>query len=178
MIENRVELELLSEFEKDEAVDLVDKWRFHLGFEVSELNRDKPWGAYWKIDKEQTESFLDLFFPEMKEVYKKHGLDYSPKLLLVAPNKKLSWQYHERRAEEWKVIFGTVGVKQNDFDDEPTEEKRYKAGDRVSLKNRERHRLAGKNGWGLVAEVWIHTDKERLSDEEDIVRVKDEFDRK
>lgn len=42
----------------------------------------------------------------------------------------------------------------------------------------ERHRLVGMDGWGLVAEVWIHTDKDKLSDEADIVRLQDDTGRK
>ena len=50
-------------------------------------------------------------------------------------------------------------------------------GDIIQLKQGERHRLIGLNGWGIVAEIWRHTDAENPSDEDDIVRVQDDFGR-
>lgn len=32
-------------------------------------------------------------------------------------------------------------------------------------------------GWGVVAEIWQHTDKDNPSNEDDIVRVQDDFGR-
>ena len=39
------------------------------------------------------------------------------------------------------------------------------------------HRLVGLSNWGIIAEIWQHTDPEKPSDEEDIVRVQDDFGR-
>ena len=33
------------------------------------------------------------------------------------------------------------------------------------------------NDYAVVAEIWIHTDKDNLSDEEDIVRLEVDYDR-
>jgi len=52
-----------------------------------------------------------------------------------------------------------------------------KRGDTITLKKGERHRLVGLNEWGIVAEIWIHTDANHPSDEEDIVRLQDDFGR-
>jgi len=51
-------------------------------------------------------------------------------------------------------------------------------GDSVELKQGERHRLIGLDQWGIVAEIWRHTDIENPSDEDDIVRLQDDFGRK
>ena len=100
----------------------------------------------------------------------------SPKILVVAPEKRLSWQYHNRRAEIWKLIGGTAAVITSSTDHE--NEKMYlKIGDIVQLKQGERHRLVGLETWGIVAEIWRHTDAENPSDEEDIVRLQDDFGR-
>jgi hypothetical protein len=45
------------------------------------------------------------------------------------------------------------------------------------LKQGERHRLIGLDGWGIVAEIWQHTNAQQPSDEDDIVRVQDDFGR-
>ena len=100
----------------------------------------------------------------------------SPKILVVQPGKRLSWQYHHRRAEIWQVITGPVGVIRSDTDEEGLL-KTFKTGESIRLKQGERHRLVGLNDWGVLAEFWQHTDADNPSDEEDIVRVQDDFGR-
>ena len=100
----------------------------------------------------------------------------SPKILVVAPQKRLSWQYHHRRAEIWKLIGGSAGVVISDTDEE-NEAQHLQIGDIVQLKQGERHRLIGLEGWGIVAEIWRHTDANNPSDEDDIVRLQDDFGR-
>jgi hypothetical protein len=53
----------------------------------------------------------------------------------------------------------------------------YDSGDFVELQQGERHRLIGLDGWGVVAEIWQHTDVNLPSDESDIVRLQDDFGR-
>jgi len=50
-------------------------------------------------------------------------------------------------------------------------------GDVIRLEKGERHRLVGLDGWGVLAEIWQHTDADNPSDEDDIVRVQDDFGR-
>ena len=50
-------------------------------------------------------------------------------------------------------------------------------GDQIVLQQGERHRLIGLDDYSVVAEIWQHTDKENSSDEEDIIRVQDDFGR-
>ncbi len=161
---------------KIEAVEEVDKWRFDLGFFAEEINIDKPWGAYWKIDKDETSYFLNSFFPELKNALIDKEQDLSPKLLLIAPGERLSWQYHERRAEEWKVLAGEVMVPTSETD-EVDKVHTLTTGESISLPKGNRHRLVGTKGGGLVAEIWVHTDETCPSDEEDIVRIQDDYGR-
>ncbi len=48
-------------------------------------------------------------------------------------------------------------------------------GTTVSLIKGECHRLVGVNEWGIIAEIWQHTDANNPSNEDDIVRVQDDF---
>ena len=41
----------------------------------------------------------------------------------------------------------------------------------------ERHRIIGTSEYAIIAEIWIHTDKDNPSDEDDIVRIQDDFNR-
>lgn len=61
--------------------------------------------------------------------------------------------------------------------DEQQESTTLNIGGIIQLKQGERHRLVGLDNWGIVAEIWQHTDAANPSDEEDIIRVQDDFGR-
>lgn len=147
-----------------------------LGFDIISEDRNRPWGGFLVIDETQAKKFADHFFPEEDFDQLKISEKLSPKILLVAPEKRLSWQYHFRRAEIWRCIEGTVAVATSLTDQE---EKKHvlQIGDKIKLSQGERHRLIGLDDWGVVAEIWQHTDAEFPSDEDDIVRLQDDFGR-
>jgi mannose-6-phosphate isomerase-like protein (cupin superfamily) len=95
---------------------------------------------------------------------------------VVAPTKRLSWQYHHRRAEIWRVIKGQAGVVRGNTDTENDLEV-LNIGDTITLQQGERHRLVGLDDYAVIAEIWQHTDANNPSDEDDIVRVQDDFGR-
>jgi mannose-6-phosphate isomerase-like protein (cupin superfamily) len=88
----------------------------------------------------------------------------------------LSWQYHHRRAEIWRVIHGQAGLVTSDTDEEGTLQV-LNVGDTITLQQGERHRLIGLSDYAVIAEIWQHTDANHPSNEEDIVRVQDDFGR-
>jgi len=96
--------------------------------------------------------------------------------LIVKPEARLSWQYHYRRAEIWQIFRGTVGIIRSE-DDNEGDLVEYTESAQVKLAQGERHRLIGLSDYGIVAEIWQHT-SDIASDESDIVRVQDDFDRK
>ena len=53
----------------------------------------------------------------------------------------------------------------------------HETGSKIMLGQNERHRLVGLNDWGMVAEIWQHIDANNPSDENDIIRVQDDFGR-
>ena len=106
----------------------------------------------------------------------KIGGKLSPKILIVKPNARLSWQYHSRRAEIWQIYKGSAGIIRSNSDVE-NEIEVYNEGDQLVLQQGERHRLIGLNEASVVAEIWQHTDANHPSDEEDIIRVQDDFGR-
>ena len=61
--------------------------------------------------------------------------------------------------------------------DEEKETEEPSIGDIIQIKQRERHRLIGLDRWGITAEIWRHTDAKNPSNEDDIVRVQDDFGR-
>lgn len=146
------------------------------GFKIDRQDQTRPWGGFFVIDESQAQKFADTYFDSISVDDLKISGKLSPKILVVAPEKRLSWQYHHRRAEIWRVVKGVVGVVTSDTDDEG-ELKKYQPGEEIRLKQGERHRLVGLNEWGVLAEIWQHTDSGHPSDEDDIVRVQDDFGR-
>lgn len=146
------------------------------GFEIESIDKERPWGGFFVINESQAQAFANEYFNGMDVQELKISGKLSPKILIVGPNKRLSWQYHHRRAEIWQVVKGEVGVVTSETDEEH-ELRILKEGDTIKLSQGERHRLVGLGGYGVVAEIWQHTDINNPSDEEDIVRVQDDFGR-
>ncbi len=154
----------------------IEKEIKSFGFELTSKDFQRPWGGFLVISEEQAQKFADKFFDGINIENIKIGGKLSPKILVVKANSKLSWQYHHRRAEIWRVFEGKVGVIQSE-DDTQNEMRVYDKGDQIVLKQGERHRLIGLKDYGVVAEIWQHTDQNNPSDEDDIVRVQDDFGR-
>lgn len=169
-------MENLSGKGKEEVFKIAKRLLSEQQFTIHLSDTDRPWGGFFVIEEEHTKDFISQFFPALSwsdfEQFKK----LSPKLLIVAPGKRLSWQYHHRRSEIWRVLDGEVGVIVSSTD-EQGQVKKLNEGDKISLKQGERHRLVGLDDWAILAEIWQHTDPNHPSDEDDIVRVQDDFGR-
>jgi len=147
-----------------------------LNFTIVNKDESRPWGGFFVIDESEAVKFASFYFPEENIDELKITEKLSPKILVVAPHQRLSWQYHHRRAEIWKCIDSNVAVITSDTDKE--EEKHIlRKGEIIKLRQGKRHRLVGLDNWGLVAEIWQHTDADNPSDEDDIVRLQDDFGR-
>jgi len=169
-------LDFSENINKDIVFDTLNKYLADQNIKIDKKDDSRPWGGFFVIDESQSDHFISLYFPHLSRKDLTITGKLSPKILIVGPQKRLSWQYHHRRAEIWKLIGGTAGVVISDTDIEK-ETKHLKIGDIIQLKQGERHRLIGLDGWGIVAEIWRHTDAASPSDEYDIVRVQDDFGR-
>jgi len=147
------------------------------GLRIDRYDLNRPWGGFFVLDENQAQQFADIYFEGLDVAPLRIAGKLSPKILLVKPEARLSWQYHHRRAETWRVVEGAVGIVRSSTDDEG-ELVRFESGETIVLEKGERHRLIGLEGWGVVAEFWQHTDLDRPSDEDDIVRVQDDYSRK
>ena len=146
-----------------------------LGFTVVRKDFDRPWGAFLVIYENHAQDFGDHFFDGIDVDKLRIEGKLSPKILIVKPGARLSWQYHRRRAEIWQVYQGEVGIVRSD-DDIEGDIVSLKEGEQIRLAQGERHRLVGLDDFGIVAEIWQHTES-IPSDEKDIVRVQDDFKR-
>lgn len=171
-----MELNFLNGTEKEKVFEQVTAYLQNKNLQVSKMDNSRPWGGFFVIDEDEAEKFIQIYFPHLTKATLSISGKLSPKILVVAPAKRLSWQYHHRRAEIWKLIGGTAAVVTSDTDEEK-ETRNLQIDDVIQLKQGERHRLVGLNGWGILAEIWRHTDAENPSNEDDIVRVQDDFGR-
>jgi len=147
-----------------------------LGFEIISKDFERPWGGYLAINENQAQQFSDKFFEGINVQSLKIGGKLSPKILIVKPHSKLSWQYHNRRAEIWKVYKGKVGVSRS-INNIQNPKIILNEKDQIKLKQGERHRLIGLDDYAVISEIWQHTDSENPSNEDDIVRISDDYGR-
>ena len=145
----------------------------NLGFSITHEDFNRPWGGFFQIDQRQSQKFVHTFISKEINV---NSLKISPKILIVEPNQRLSWQFHKRRKEIWKVYRNEIGVIRSltNFENDLIIKKE---GEVIHFDNQERHRLVGLDKIGVVAEIWIHTDLNNPSDENDIVRISDDYKR-
>ena len=162
--------------DKFKIFEEVENYLFKEGFIIINKDLNRPWGGFFVIDENQAAKFVSHFFPEENITDLQHKGKLSPKILMVAPGQRLSWQYHYRRAEIWKCIGNNIGVVTSETDIEDKKQV-LKTGETVKLKQGLRHRLLGLDDWGMVAEIWQHTDTNNPSDEEDIIRLQDDYSR-
>jgi mannose-6-phosphate isomerase len=143
---------------------------------IASTDFTRPWGGFFVLDENDADKFIAAYFPTYKKEELMLGNKLSPKILVVGPQKRLSWQYHHRRAEIWRVIQGEIGVVMSETD-EQNDVNEFEPGDVIILNKGQRHRLVGLNDWGIVAEIWQHTESDNPSDEDDIIRLQDDFGR-
>ncbi len=170
-----IQIEALSSPER--VFTVVKEFILEKGLNIESIDDKRPWGGFLVINEHDAEKFITYFFPHLTKQKLAIAGKLSPKILIVAPLKRLSWQYHYRRAEIWKLIAGEAAVMVSDNDEE-NDIIELNKGDIIELKQGERHRLIGDSiSWGVIAEIWRHTDVEYPSDENDIVRIQDDFGR-
>lgn len=162
---------------KAEVFGKIRKSIQEMGLRITAEDQDRPWGGFFVLDESQILVFKKYFFEEVELDEKQLKLKLSPKILVVCPAQRLSWQYHHRRAELWKLVYGKAEIARS-ASDEQNDPIAMEMNQVISLEKGERHRLVGANEWGIVAEIWMHTDPENPSNEEDIVRVSDDYARK
>jgi len=174
-----INIENSKNVEKRHIVDNINNLIKINGFTVIELNDSKPWGAYFRFSNNDIHRFTEEFFPELvpfKLGEETSDIELSPKILLVSPGQRLSWQYHNRRGEIWSFL--TDGAYHRSIDDHEGRKIKAAKGELVQFDVTERHRLVGvEDKYVIVAEIWRHTDHNHISDEDDIVRLQDDYNR-
>ena len=146
------------------------------GYQIISEDFNRPWGGFLVIDENQSQKFSNQFFDGLKIESLQITERLSPKVLIINPNSKLSWQYHLRRAEIWSIHKGPVGIIRSKNDSQNNMEI-IDSGNQIKIKQGERHRIIGLKTPAIIAEIWQHTDLKNPSNENDIIRLEDDFGR-
>jgi hypothetical protein len=73
-------------------------------------------GSCFCIYEKQVCDFSDKFFDGIDVDSLKVKNKFSPKIFIIKPNMRLSWQYHKRHTEIWQVFKVLVGIVKSDND--------------------------------------------------------------
>jgi mannose-6-phosphate isomerase len=68
------------------------------GCSVADEDFKRPWGGVLVIDENQAQAFANKFLDGIDVESLRVEGKLSPKILIVKPEGKLSWQFHYRRA--------------------------------------------------------------------------------
>ena len=88
------------------------------------------------------------------------------KLLYIKPGYRLSLQYHNKRREFWKIVKGSATVEVQN------ERSSLNEGDTTIIPSGAKHRIQASNSGCIVLEISYGS-----FDENDIVRIEDDYDR-
>lgn len=88
------------------------------------------------------------------------------KLLYIKPGSRLSLQYHNNRKEFWKIVKGSGTVEVQNKKSSVNE------GDNIIIPSGEKHRIQASSSGCIVLEISYGN-----FDENDIVRIEDDYDR-
>jgi len=92
---------------------------------------------------------------------------YKVKRLYIKPNEKISLQYHNHRNEHWIVVVGSGTVELGEIVRE------IKVGDYIFVPLSSEHRVCGGINGIMIVEIQLG----KICDEEDIVRIQDDYGR-
>jgi len=88
------------------------------------------------------------------------------KLLHIKPGSRLSLQYHHKRKEFWKIVTGSATVQVEN------KQSSLKEGDDIIIPSGAKHRIQASNSGCTVLEISYGS-----FDENDIVRIEDDYER-
>jgi mannose-1-phosphate guanylyltransferase len=113
---------------------------------VEVYSESRPWGSFEKFHENES---------------------CTVKLIYINPNSRLSLQYHDKRSEFWKIVYGNAHVQIDDKFFVLSE------GQSIEIPNKSKHRVEAKETRCVILEISYGT-----FEENDIVRLDDDYKRK
>lgn len=171
--------QLILPVEKAQVCQQIEEQLIARGYTIVDQDRERPWGAFFRVADSDTDRFLKDFFADVP--FPESDASISPKILAIFGNgdaenpTRLSWQRHNRRGERWRPLNGPVAAYISDTDEHPEQHEVFEPGTVINVPQGKTHRLVGIEPVSIVAETWLHSDPLHPSNEEDIVRVADDY---
>src|SRR6266404_7537879 len=72
------------------------------GLNIIDSDQDRPWGFFLSVDEKQAPQFIERFYEGVDLARIDASMPLRPKILGIAPYRRLSLQTHERRSEIWR----------------------------------------------------------------------------
>ena len=116
----------------------------------------RPWGTYIVLHR---------------------GSGFQVKLITINPEERISLQRHYHRFESWFIVKGTAKVtlgNDNYLSNSELTIKYFSEGDRISIYKTQLHRIENP---GKIPLLFIEIQLGNYLDEDDIVRIEDDYDR-
>ena len=85
-------LQFTNDTEKTVVFENVQQFIEKQGFNVVSKDHSRPWGGFFVLDESQAPQFIQNFFPHLSLEDFAGYEKLSPKILVVAPHKRLSWK--------------------------------------------------------------------------------------
>lgn len=146
------------------------------GYTDEEVDIKRPWGGFVRFATSDAKQFSSDFFGngDVCDGIPDCTGEHSPKILMILPGERLSLQRHMRRSESW--FFVTPGLYQSSESDDGGTLHSAQSGQIVKVATGNAHRITGSSDeYTIVAEIWHHSDPDKLSDEADEVRLEDDY---
>ena len=74
--------------------EFTEKNLTNQGLRIDRYDFERPWGGFFVLAESQAQAFADIYFDGIDVEPLRIGGNLSPKILLVKPEARLSWQYH------------------------------------------------------------------------------------
>jgi len=161
------------------------------GLDIVEMDDDRPWGGFVRFHRDSLDAFREAYWERslpdpwrelLREIWaeletSEVELHLDAKLLLVAPSQRLSLQSHARRSELWRVLEGPLTMVMGPEPD-ALRDHEVRPGEVIRIPCGTCHRgAAPPRAWAVIAEFWRHENPSHPTDENDIVRYADDYDR-
>ncbi|MFN7791125.1 MAG: phosphoheptose isomerase, partial [Cyclobacteriaceae bacterium] len=82
---------------KEDVMKSVEAYLGEVELVIASKDFSRPWGGFFVLEESLADRFIQLYFPHLKKEDLTISGKLSPKILIVAPGQRLSWQYHHRR---------------------------------------------------------------------------------
>ena len=83
---------------KEYIINVIQHKLKKAGLVIRRIDLNRPWGGFFVIEESQSAAFVAEYFPGIDFTVTEQQLKMSPKILFVAPGRRLSWRSRIKQA--------------------------------------------------------------------------------